>query len=263
MPNAAVLAALLATASDLSPDGALTSVRVVTLDAQQITEQSFGPEVQYKTVSALNFEPDDHDDGQEYRRFASGYRGVSAVPAVPRMFSAPLELPNGAEMDAICFQLYDDSAAYDMRIGVMITEADFSPNDSVPIQTDVSYDSGYFTECFEFPSGWTFRTWANWDQDLYGGYLYWELRVRLTAAIEDQRFRGAYVKYHLRLSPAPAVATFDDVATGDAIYPYVEALNAAGVSVGCGPDRFCPNDPVTRGQLAVFMARALGLHWPF
>jgi hypothetical protein len=42
----------------------------------------------------------------------------------------------------------------------------------------------------------------------------------------------------------------------------IEALAAAGVTRGCNPpdnDRFCPGDPVTRGQMATFLGRALGL----
>ena len=41
----------------------------------------------------------------------------------------------------------------------------------------------------------------------------------------------------------------------------IEALAASGITKGCNPptnDRFCPNDPVTRGQMAAFLFRALG-----
>ncbi len=40
----------------------------------------------------------------------------------------------------------------------------------------------------------------------------------------------------------------------------IERLAAAGVTRGCNPpvnDRFCPEDPVTRGQMAAFLRRAL------
>jgi len=43
---------------------------------------------------------------------------------------------------------------------------------------------------------------------------------------------------------------------------YIEALAASGVTKGCNPpinDRFCPGDSVTRGQVASFLVRALGL----
>jgi hypothetical protein len=39
----------------------------------------------------------------------------------------------------------------------------------------------------------------------------------------------------------------------------IEAVAAQGITLGCNPpanDRFCPEDPVTRGQMAAFLARA-------
>jgi hypothetical protein len=42
----------------------------------------------------------------------------------------------------------------------------------------------------------------------------------------------------------------------------IEAIAAAGITLGCNPpanDRFCPEDTVTRGQMAAFLARALGI----
>ncbi len=42
----------------------------------------------------------------------------------------------------------------------------------------------------------------------------------------------------------------------------IEALAAAGITRGCNPptyDRFCPDDPLTRGQMAAFLNRALDL----
>jgi hypothetical protein len=41
----------------------------------------------------------------------------------------------------------------------------------------------------------------------------------------------------------------------------IDAVAAAGITRGCNPpqnDRFCPRDPVTRGQMAAFLFRALG-----
>ena len=42
----------------------------------------------------------------------------------------------------------------------------------------------------------------------------------------------------------------------------IAKLAAAGITKGCNPpvnDRYCPNDPVTRGQMAAFLGRALSL----
>lgn len=39
----------------------------------------------------------------------------------------------------------------------------------------------------------------------------------------------------------------------------IEAIAAAGITNGCTVDHYCPRDPVTRGQMAAFLNRALGL----
>ena len=77
------------------------------------------------------------------------------------------------------------------------------------------------------------------------------------------RLQAVRVVYNLQVSPAPAVATFNDVPTDHPFFPVIEALVAAGITTGCGnsPPLFCPDGPVTRKQMAAFLARALGLHW--
>ncbi len=39
----------------------------------------------------------------------------------------------------------------------------------------------------------------------------------------------------------------------------IDAIAAAGITKGCAPADFCPGDPITRGQMAAFLARALEL----
>jgi hypothetical protein len=52
-----------------------------------------------------------------------------------------------------------------------------------------------------------------------------------------------------------AIHQFTDVPTGSSIHDDVEAIANAGVTTGCGDGKYCPSDPVTRGQMAQFMNR--------
>jgi len=56
----------------------------------------------------------------------------------------------------------------------------------------------------------------------------------------------------------PGEATFADT-KGHVFAGDVAALADAGITRGCGPNKFCPDQPVTRGQMAAFLVRALGL----
>ena len=76
------------------------------------------------------------------------------------------------------------------------------------------------------------------------------------------RFRAVRVFYKLQVSPPPGTATFGDVPTTHLFYQYIEALASAGITAGCGGGNYCPDAPLTRGQMAVFLSKALGLHWP-
>jgi germination protein M len=54
----------------------------------------------------------------------------------------------------------------------------------------------------------------------------------------------------------PPGGTFVDD-DGNPHEPSIEALVAAGITKGCAVDRFCPTDPVTRGQMASFIVRSV------
>lgn len=64
-----------------------------------------------------------------------------------------------------------------------------------------------------------------------------------------------------RVSPAPANARFADVPTNHPFFRFVEALAASGITGGCTTTQYCVDAPVTRGEMAVFLATALGLNW--
>ena len=76
-----------------------------------------------------------------------------------------------------------------------------------------------------------------------------------------RRHMAAFVERTLRASnwtaPAPT-GLFTDVATGSQFSSYVEAMFADGITSGCAasPLRYCPEDVVTRAQMAVFVLRA-------
>jgi hypothetical protein len=87
------------------------------------------------------------------------------------------------------------------------------------------------------------------------------LYANLPARDATNQLAGAMIGYKLQVSPPPATATFNDVPTDHPQFQFIEALAASGITAGCGAGNFCPNSPLTRGQMAVFLSKALGLHW--
>ncbi len=82
-----------------------------------------------------------------------------------------------------------------------------------------------------------------------------------TSGSDLATFFAVRLYYQLQISPAPATATFGDVPTTNLYFRAIEALAASGITGGCGSGNFCPDQYVTRGELAKFLANALGLHW--
>jgi hypothetical protein len=79
---------------------------------------------------------------------------------------------------------------------------------------------------------------------------------------ENQYFGYVEVWWHRTVSDAPATPVFGDVPASHPFYQFIEALGASGITGGCGSGNFCPEAPLTRGQMAAFLSKALGLHWP-
>jgi hypothetical protein len=51
--------------------------------------------------------------------------------------------------------------------------------------------------------------------------------------------------------------TFTDVPTTHFAYSFIETFAFAGITSGCTPEEYCPDDPVSRAQMAVFVERGM------
>ena len=55
-----------------------------------------------------------------------------------------------------------------------------------------------------------------------------------------------------------AVSTFADVPPTHSAWSEIEAIQTAGITAGCDATRFCPDNTLTRAEMAVFLVR--GIH---
>src|SRR5690606_642507 len=108
----------------------------------------------------------------------------------------------------------------------------------------------------QFNSAGFSHTVDNWSNN------YSVLMILNRNGAEEEMFYRGIVFYKLQVSPAPATATFNDVPTSSPFHRFVEALVDAGTTAGCGGGNYCPDAPVTRAQMAVFLSQVLGLNGP-
>jgi uncharacterized repeat protein (TIGR03803 family) len=66
-------------------------------------------------------------------------------------------------------------------------------------------------------------------------------------------------KYGSGYVPPPCRGIFGDVPCSSVYAPWIEQLAVEHITGGCGNGNFCPGDPSTRGQVAVFLTKTFGL----
>jgi len=227
---------------------------------------AFGGYYQWTIIHASRFLTYMGTDLPEYVT-GTGYMTPTYSATNYPAYWAQIELPNGAQITSLYARLYDNSTNAWWRMTVTVYEADSDPGFSQLSDTEwtSSYTPGYFMLNASFATYPLIRSWADLDGDGYAGDLAYVVHFlpQGTAAefSNNLRFWGVAIDWARTISPSPASATFPDVPTGHWAFQYVEALAASGITQGYSDGTFRPTNPVTRAQMATFLARALGLHW--
>ena len=171
--------------------------------------------------------------------------------------------PNGARITRITYYFHDTSPDWNVVVGFCWSRLDantgasidtdcVSPGDSAGIDGD-SYlidDTVHDIESRRDAGGGTTEI------------RQYFLTATTFALDSSTAIRAVEILWKRRVSPAPLVASFGDVPTNHPFFQFIEALADSGITAGCGNGNYCPDAALTRGQMAVFLAKALGLHWP-
>lgn len=80
------------------------------------------------------------------------------------------------------------------------------------------------------------------------------LSLNPAASMISALFVALVASYHPVTQAAPC-AGFDDVDSANAFCPNVEWMKNRGITNGCSATQYCPDNPVTRLQMAAFLAR--------
>jgi hypothetical protein len=217
--------------------------------------QTFGPNDQVLTIGATDFHPTLFNQPFDYAAQTFYLGGIGN-------YAAPLHLPDGAEITQMCMYSFDpDGEGTDARIFAMKLPAG-GQGDAGLVLADGSFigenfNIGYGTVCTD-PMSYTVHS----DADLDGGGVRHLAHFVYVETHTSTKIGGVRITWHRKVSDPPATANFADVPVGAFGFAQIEALAASGVTGGCGAGKFCPNQTVTRAQMAIFLAKALGLYWP-
>jgi hypothetical protein len=111
-----------------------------------------------------------------------------------------------------------------------------------------------------------YTQWAwSWIERLYSSGITTGCGINPKAYCPDQTVTRAQMAVFLErgkngssYTPLGATGIFDDVPTSYWAAGYIEQLYNDGITTGCAtsPLKYCPENPVTRDQMAVFLLRA-------
>jgi len=231
----------------------------VVVRPQRSVAQTFGPSPQELTIPWSAFTP--AESGYAFGSVDLG--GLAPQTDGEQRWSAPIVLPSGSVVQELDALVRDTDASSD--IDVTTTMYCF------PIGATIG--SGAFGMGFATSSGLngeglvaianpfgTSPLTGRGDCNSFASYFYYVVTVTLRTT--NHSLAGVHIKWSRTVSPAPSEGTFADVPTSHPFFQFVEALAASGITAGCGSGNYCPDAALTRGQMAVFLAKALGLYWP-
>jgi len=158
----------------------------------------------------------------------------------------PVHLPNGAYLDYMRV-FFNQTVLADSISGGLYAVGNYGGLTTISSGSPAAISSGDDYQQWG-PIGYTIDTQNNTFMfvAIYGGAT---------------RIYKVVLYYKLQISPAPATATFNDVPTNYWAFRHIEALYTSGITAGCGTGIFCPEQYVKRSEMAVYLAKALGLDY--
>jgi hypothetical protein len=245
-------------------------------EATLVTRSGYGTDVlQVVTISFTRFQVWRNSDSPVFFNSFQGvgqgaYRYITdGIAVLAAEIDAGL-VPNGANLESVAFYVGDDEAGADRDFRGQLCRnwADLdgaNPDSDCPVVVQTTGTPG--DTVIAANPGIAVRYQYDVDGDSEDEVVSYFLLAQFGIGPESVygssiRLRHVRLLFRRQVSPAPATASFGDVPTGHLFFQFVEALAASGITAGCGSGNYCPDAPLTRGQMAVFLAKALGLHWP-
>jgi hypothetical protein len=233
----------------------------IALFASPALGQSYGNDDQSLAIGAAQFQGEDYVEG-----FVDSDGYLYNQTGVDLRLAASLLLPDGAEITRLCFSTRDADPDPHLFYGWIradkLVPGGEGPSSSLIKLVDSADHTGYGSSCSD-PFSFTVRGAMDVDGDGVSDAVAYRVGVYIANPPMGASFGFGAVTmtWHRQVSPPPATPTFGDVPASDGAWSHIEALSASGITAGCGGGNYCPDATLTRRQMAVFLAKALGLHW--
>jgi hypothetical protein len=206
-------------------------------------EEAFGDKTQATWMTAWDFETDRSADTWTYAgtNFMERYTITG-----DGFWNAPVRLPSGCRVTAIYYYYYRTAGSVSMSF--------YRANSSTSSST-------LFNTSYSGPLSGHLVTSAGLNVRIANGTGYYFVRFILGTG-SSKRLWGVRILWERDQGPAGSQIFFD-VPPSNIFYQSINNMYRSGITQGCPFPNYCPNQFVTRGQMAAFLARALGLYWAY
>lgn len=217
--------------------------------------KDFGRVGQYTTIAAKAFVGRENIGGSY--QYSGGDHSCCdnlSLKGTEKYADTQLQLPHGALFHGLRFYAYDTNVASNLGFVMFRRCYDLSGAQTdytvllSPPNLSTSGSGGAQSQYYDLPTSITIDNHA----------CVYTIRAAFdaTTGLTLHMLRAFWER---QISPAPASARFTDVPIAHQFFREIEALAGANITGGCTSTQYCSDQPVTRGQMAAFLARALGL----
>ena len=208
-----------------------------------LADDNFGQNYQYTWIPCYSFTP--YTSSTRYS-INGNYRYFTS--ATDMVMEASLNLPSGAYLNLARLYYYDNSGG---SLSMYLWREYLSNNWTTVASGSTSGTPGYSS----LPL-YCYHTIAN-------GTNMYHIRVIGTAATSNLRFMGVRLFWKRQIRTGLS-HPFNDIGGLPVEFRNsIAALYRSGITTGTSSTTFSPYNNLTRAQMAVFLARALGLHWAY
>jgi len=238
----------------------LVASRALAQNRVEASPKTYGTGLSSVTIDASQLSP--LGSSTQYGNIYEG-RGRYLINVSGLGFMAPLHLPAGARLASIIVHGRDASSAGEYQAEVVVCggTAQFCFNAAGSPGCPDAPGTVCSGNSFDGGDGDVYADLSDNDIVVDNVHNRYVVVAGNTTNDNTTSISRIEVGYVLQVSPPPATATFQDVPTADPAFQFIEAIAASGITAGCGGGNYCPDQPITRRQMAVFLAKALGLQW--
>lgn len=224
---------------------------------RSIAAESYGiTNTDYMTITAAEFRP----IHPSYLYLIDFSKLMMTNTGGGNIFVAPVSMPSGALV--IGLELAGCDLFTDDNIEAVLGRVE-EPNGPVEIMAEL------FTDGTASSPGDGCNFWLDAsvvtptiDNLTYSYYVLVAFGTYTAPYTSDLKLRAVRLFWRRQVQASDGSPAFSDVPGGNAYRKYVEAATALGIMSPCAAGLFCPDNPVTRAQLALALAKALGLDYP-